>query len=79
MTSTRTRFEVISTKQNVAQSNIQEPVMQPPKSTSSKRSSTKQENLNSDFLSNIQDKSNCTETISWTTLPAKLLRPGKVN
>jgi hypothetical protein len=53
--------------------------MQPSKSTSNKRSSTKQENLNSNFLSNIQDKTNCTETISWTTLPAKLLRPGKVN
>ncbi|WJX83573.1 hypothetical protein P8452_66229 [Trifolium repens] len=77
ITSTRTRFEAISTKQDVTQSNIQETVMQPSKSTSNKRSSTKQENLNSNFLSNIQDKTNCTETISWTTLPAKLLRPGK--
>ncbi|CAJ2666857.1 unnamed protein product [Trifolium pratense] len=77
MTSTRTRFEAISTKQDVAQSNIQETVMKPSKSTSNKWTSTKQENLNLNFLSNIQDKSNCTETISWTTLPAKLLRPGK--
>ncbi|GAU45658.1 hypothetical protein TSUD_293670 [Trifolium subterraneum] len=79
MTSTRTRFEAISTKQDVAQSNIQETVMQHSKSTSNKRCSTKQENWNSNYLSNIQDKSNCAETISWTTLPAKLLRPGKVN
>ncbi|KAK2367161.1 putative GPI-anchored adhesin protein [Trifolium repens] len=77
MTSTRTRFEAISMKHDVAQSTIQETVIKPSKSTSNKWSSTKQENLNSNFLSNIQDKSNCTETISWTTLPAKLLRPGK--
>ncbi|CAI8593558.1 unnamed protein product [Vicia faba] len=75
--STRTRFEVLSTKQDTGQSNIQETIMQHSKSTSFKRSSTKQENLNSNFLSNTQDKINYTEAISWSTLPAKLLRPGK--
>ncbi|CAK8532416.1 unnamed protein product [Lathyrus sativus] len=76
-TSTRTRFEVLSTKQDTDQSNIHETITQPSKSTSIKRSSTKQENLDSNFSSNTQDKTNYAEAISWSTLPAKLLRPGK--
>ncbi|KAJ1390759.1 hypothetical protein SESBI_37166 [Sesbania bispinosa] len=78
VTPTRTRFEALSPKQDVAQSNMQETVITPSKRTSTRRSSTKQENLNLNFLSSSQDKNNCTEAISWSSLPPKLLRPGKV-
>ncbi|KAK7338223.1 hypothetical protein VNO77_18825 [Canavalia gladiata] len=78
MTTTRTRLEALSPKQDVGQSNIQENVVVPSKRNSStKHSSTKQENLNLNFLSSGKDKSNSTETIPWSSLPAKLLRPGK--
>lgn len=80
MTSTRSRREALSPTQDVGQSNSQQTVMAPSTHTSSstKRSSTKQENLNFNFLSSIQDKSNPAEAILWSSLPAKLLRPGKV-
>ncbi|XP_027350065.1 uncharacterized protein LOC113861449 [Abrus precatorius] len=80
MTPTRTRLEALSPKQDVAQSNIQEIVVAPSKRTSTKHSSTKQENLNLNFVSSGKDKiqkSNSTEAIPWSSLPAKLLRPGK--
>ena len=79
MTPTRTRLEALSPKQDVAQSNIQETVIAPFKRTSTKCNSTKQENLNMNFLSSSKDKSNSTEAITWSSLPAKLLRPGKVH
>ncbi|XP_061352773.1 uncharacterized protein LOC133297623 [Gastrolobium bilobum] len=73
MTPTRTRMEALSPKQDVAQ----ESVIAPSKRTSTKRSSTKQENLNLNVLSSSKDKSKITEAIPWSSLPAKLLRPGK--
>ncbi|XP_047173762.1 uncharacterized protein LOC124841520 [Vigna umbellata] len=79
MTQTGTRLEAFSPKQDVAQSNIREAVIAPSVRTSAKHSSpTKQENLNMNLLSGAKDKSKSTETIPWSSLPAKLLRPGKV-
>jgi len=80
MTQTGTRIEALSPKQDVAQSNIRETVTAPSVRTSAKHSSsTKQENLNMNLLSRAKDKSKSTETIPWSSLPAKLLRPGKVH
>ncbi|XP_054784527.1 uncharacterized protein LOC129291276 [Prosopis cineraria] len=70
--------EVIAPKQEVAQPSIQEINVTPSKNTSStKRSSAKQENLNSNLLFRSKDKSYTTETISWCSLPPNLLKPGK--
>ncbi|RDX58055.1 hypothetical protein CR513_62654, partial [Mucuna pruriens] len=78
MTPTGNRLEALSPKQDIAQSNIRETVMAPSnKRTSAKHGSTKQENLNMNLLSRGKDKSNSTEAIPWSSLPAKLLRPGK--
>ncbi|XP_020213804.1 uncharacterized protein LOC109798026 [Cajanus cajan] len=77
MTPTDTRLEALSPKQDVAQSNIRETVIAPNKRISVKQSSTKQENLNTNLLSRGKDKSNSTEAIPWSSLPAKLMRPGK--
>ncbi|KAK7277032.1 hypothetical protein RIF29_18181 [Crotalaria pallida] len=71
------QLEALSPRQEVAQSNFQETVMVPSKRTSTKHSSTKQENLNLNFSSRLKDKSNNTEAIPWSSLPPKLLRPGK--
>ncbi|KAL9314981.1 hypothetical protein ACSQ67_020433 [Phaseolus vulgaris] len=80
MTQTATRLEALSPKQDVTQSNIREVVTAPSMRTSAKHSSsTKQENLNMNLLSRAKDKSKTTETIPWSSLPAKLLRPGKVH
>ncbi|KAK7397507.1 hypothetical protein VNO78_18682 [Psophocarpus tetragonolobus] len=69
------RFEVLlSPKQDVAQSNIREA---PSKRISTKHSSIKQEILNMNLTSRGKDKSNSPEAIPWSSLPAKLLRPGK--
>ncbi|WVZ21444.1 hypothetical protein V8G54_008766 [Vigna mungo] len=74
-----TRLEVFSPKQDVTQSNIREAVTTPSGRTSVKHnSSTKQENLNMNLLSRVKDKSKNAETIPWSSLPTKLLRPGKV-
>ncbi|XVF74266.1 hypothetical protein PTKIN_Ptkin13bG0096400 [Pterospermum kingtungense] len=50
-----------------------------PKSTpiTIKRSSSKQENMNSNFLLNNREKNNLPKTGSWNSLPASLLKPGK--
>lgn len=42
------------------------------------RSSSKQENMNSNCLSSNKEKNNFPETGSWNSLPASLLKPGKV-
>lgn len=76
-TPTRSQLEALAPKQDVAQTNIQETVVGPSKRTSTKRNSTKQENLNLNSLSSRKEKSNSTEAIAWSSLPAKLLRPGK--
>ncbi|XP_019440492.1 PREDICTED: uncharacterized protein LOC109345760 [Lupinus angustifolius] len=74
---TSTQLEALSPKQDVAQSNIKETGIAPSKRSSSKHSSAKQENLNLNFPSCRKDKNNSTEAIPWSSLPAKLLRPGK--
>ncbi|XP_059643369.1 uncharacterized protein LOC132285218 [Cornus florida] len=48
----------------------------PLKVTTTKRTS-KQENVNSNGLSKSKDKNQSSEEISWSSLPAKLLKPGK--
>ncbi|XVF86948.1 hypothetical protein PTKIN_Ptkin18bG0081600 [Pterospermum kingtungense] len=60
----------------VAASNTKEATV-PPKNTSVKRSSSKQENMNSNCLSNNKEKNSFPETGSWNSLPASLLKPGK--
>ncbi|KAE9598082.1 hypothetical protein Lal_00003895 [Lupinus albus] len=72
---TSTQLEALSPKQDVAQSNIKETGISPSKRSSIKHNSAKQENLN--FLSRRKDKINSTEAIPWSSLPTKLLRPGK--
>ncbi|KAI9102908.1 hypothetical protein K1719_023347 [Acacia pycnantha] len=74
------RFEATSPKKEVvAKPSFQEIDMTPSKSTSSstKRSSAKQENLNFNLLSRNKDKSYTIETLSWSSLPPNLLKPGK--
>ncbi|TXG68237.1 hypothetical protein EZV62_003172 [Acer yangbiense] len=44
---------------------------------SAKRNSSKQENVNLNCLSNGKDKNHSPETVSWTSLPANLLKNGK--
>ncbi|CAJ1950701.1 unnamed protein product [Sphenostylis stenocarpa] len=75
--SAKVKLQKLQVRQRVAQSNIQETVMSPSKRISIKRNSTKQETTNLNVLSSSEDKSCSTETIPWSTLPAKLLRPGK--
>ncbi|XP_014499081.1 uncharacterized protein LOC106760148 isoform X2 [Vigna radiata var. radiata] len=79
MTQTGTRLETFSLKQDVTRSNIRKAITTSSVCTSAKHnSSTKQENLNMNLLSRAKDKSKNAETISWSSLPTKLLRPGKV-
>ncbi|KAK7285683.1 hypothetical protein RJT34_20461 [Clitoria ternatea] len=71
------RLEAFSPKQEVAQHNFHEIIIAPSKRTPTKHNYTKQENLKLNFLSNDKDKSKTTEAILWSSLPPKLLRPGK--
>lgn len=70
-TPSRSRPEVVA-------SNTKETMVTPPKSTPVKRSSNKQENTNSNCLLNNREKNNFPETGPWNSLPASLLKPGKV-
>jgi len=72
-------LEASSPRQRVAQSNIQETVMSPSKRISTKPNSAKLETTNLNVLPSSEDKSWSTEAIPWSSLPAKLLRPGKVH
>lgn len=45
---------------------------------STRRGSSKQENVNLNCQSNGKDKHHCSEIVSWTSLPANLLKNGKV-
>ncbi|KAL2345990.1 hypothetical protein Fmac_007275 [Flemingia macrophylla] len=77
MAPTGTRLEALSPKQDVAHCNIRETAISPSnKRVSAKQSSTKQENLGTNPCRG-KDKSNSTEAIPWSSLPAKLVRPGK--
>ncbi|RVW52184.1 hypothetical protein CK203_077867 [Vitis vinifera] len=44
-----------------------------------KTPTSKQENINSNCLLNLKDKNHSSEKISWMSLPANLLKPGKRN
>lgn len=50
----------------------------PSRSTSAKRTSSKQETMNSNCLSNRKDKSNAAESVLWPSLPANFMKLGKV-
>ena len=78
-TSNRNRTEELQPKQEATQSNdIQDTAIAPSKSSSTKRQSVKQENLNLNSLSRNKDKNYATDAIPWSSLPANLLKPGKV-
>ena len=78
-TSNRNRPEELQQKQEAAQSNnMQDTVIAPSKSSSTKRQSVKQENLNLNCLSRNRDKNYATDAIPWSSLPANLLKPGRV-
>lgn len=80
VTPSHNRVEAPSTKQEVAKPNVQEINVAPSKNNSStKRSSTKQENLNCNLLCGSKDKSFIKEAIPWSYLPPNLLKPGKVH
>ncbi|XP_022724203.1 uncharacterized protein LOC111280925 [Durio zibethinus] len=70
VTPSRRRPEVSVSKPEVVASNTEE-TMVPPKSTTVKRSSSKQKNMDK------KEKNSLTETGSWNSLPASLLKPGK--
>ncbi|XVE88582.1 hypothetical protein DITRI_Ditri19aG0080900 [Diplodiscus trichospermus] len=76
VTPSRSKPEVSVSKPEVAASNTKE-IMVHPKSTPVKRSSIKQENMNSNCLSTNKEKNNFPEAGSWNSLPASLLKPGK--
>jgi len=50
----------------------------PFKKTPAKRTSSKKENMNLNCLSSNKNKYQFPETVSWASLPANLLKPGKV-
>lgn len=77
MTPSRNRSDAFSSKPDVAVSDYKETAV-PSKSTPAKRTSSKQENMNFNFLSNNKDKNQSAEAILWASLPAKLSKPGKV-
>lgn len=66
--SSRPEFSVSSTKDTVL----------PSKSTPAKRMSSKQENLNLNLSSNNKERNSLPEPLLWSSLPANLLKPGKV-
>lgn len=78
MTPMRSQRDALVSNPEVAASNGKESTM-PTKGTATKRSTSKQENINSNCLSNHKDKNHSTETIAWVSLPANLLKPGKVH
>ncbi|QCE02360.1 hypothetical protein DEO72_LG8g371 [Vigna unguiculata] len=70
-------LETSSPRQRIAQSSIQEIAMSPSKRISTKHNSTKVETTNLNILPSSEDKSWSTEAIPWSSLPDKLLSPGK--
>ncbi|KAE7999010.1 hypothetical protein FH972_003498 [Carpinus fangiana] len=76
MTPSRNRADALSSKPEFSASDNKETAV-PSKSTPAKRTSSKQENMNLNCLSNNKDKNQTPETASWASLPANLLKPGK--
>lgn len=78
MTPFRNRPDALSSKPEVTVSNIKETSV-PSKSISAKRLSSKQENANLNLLLNNKEKNHSPESLLWSSsLPANLLRQGKV-
>ncbi|KAL5583429.1 hypothetical protein UlMin_015871 [Ulmus minor] len=67
---------VLSSRPEFTVSNTKETLV-PSKSTSAKRTSSKQENMNSNLSSNNRDKHHPPEALLWSSLPSNLLKPGK--
>ncbi|KAK9281463.1 hypothetical protein L1049_004366 [Liquidambar formosana] len=75
-TPSRNRPDALTTKPEVAAPNTKE-ALAPSKSSASRRTRSKEENINLNCLSNNKDKINSTEAMSWASLPPNLLKPGK--
>uniref|UniRef100_A0A2N9EQU2 DUF936 domain-containing protein n=1 Tax=Fagus sylvatica TaxID=28930 RepID=A0A2N9EQU2_FAGSY len=76
MTPSRNRPDALSSKPDVAVYDNKDTAV-PFRSTPAKRTSSKQENMNLNCLSNNKEKNQSPEAISWASLPAKLSKPGK--
>ncbi|KAJ0075685.1 hypothetical protein Patl1_33777 [Pistacia atlantica] len=72
----QSRSIAASSRPEGAVSDIKEAVM-PFKKMPAKHNSSRQENMNLNFLSNSKDKTHSPEVISWASLPANLLKQGK--
>lgn len=77
MTPSRNRPDALSSRPEFSVSNTKETPV-PSKSTSAKRSSSKQENVNLNMSPNKRDRNFSAEALLWSSLPANLLKPGKV-
>lgn len=76
MTPSRNLADALSSKPDAAASDKE--IALSFKSTPAKRTSSKQENVNLNCLSNNKDKNPSPEAALWASLPAGLLKPGKV-
>ncbi|XP_015968267.1 uncharacterized protein LOC107491870 isoform X1 [Arachis duranensis] len=74
---TPTQLEELSPRHDVAESNTQENATAPSKRTSTRCNFIKQENMNTNLFPRNKHKTNNIEAIPWSSLPAKLFRPGK--
>ncbi|KAJ0008148.1 hypothetical protein Pint_29283 [Pistacia integerrima] len=72
----QSRSIAASSRPEGAVSDIKEAVM-PSKKMPAKHNSSRQENMNLNFLSNSKGKTHSPEVISWASLPANLLKQGK--
>ncbi|XP_062107411.1 uncharacterized protein LOC133818516 [Humulus lupulus] len=72
----RIRPDTLSSRPDFVISNTKETQV-PPKSTSTKRLLSKQENVNLNLSSNNRDRNYSPEALLWSSLPANLLKPGK--
>lgn len=70
--------DVLVSKPEVAASNTKESVV-PTKGMTARHTPSKHENLDSNGLLNLKDKNHSPDMISWLSLPANLLKPGKVS
>lgn len=77
MTPSRSRPDAASLKPEVVVSDTKETMVYS-KNVASKRISSKQENMNLNCLSSSRDKSNSSGVTSWSSLPANLMKQGKV-
>ncbi|KAK6914653.1 Protein of unknown function DUF936, plant [Dillenia turbinata] len=66
-----------TSKPEFAASNVKEALPPSKNTTAAKQTTRKQENMSSNCLPSNKDKVHLRETLSWTSLPAILLKPGK--